>query len=125
MSVYVYVYVPVVCLFFSLALLWRLSWLHLQRLAHGCIPLFISDELNLYFYALTAHFWILAPGASERAGSASVAGGGWNDLWSSEENLPAAQAGSSQARDAPGDRGRSQGHLAGIRFLWTTEHRLH
>jgi IS1 family transposase/transposase-like protein len=27
-----------------------------QRLAPGCVPLFISDGLNLYFYALTAHF---------------------------------------------------------------------
>jgi IS1 family transposase/transposase-like protein len=27
-----------------------------QRLAPGCLPLFSSDGLNLYFYALTAHF---------------------------------------------------------------------
>jgi IS1 family transposase len=27
-----------------------------QLLAHGCLPLFTSDGLNLYFYALTAHF---------------------------------------------------------------------
>ncbi len=27
-----------------------------QRLATGCLPLFTSDGLNLYFYALTAHF---------------------------------------------------------------------
>jgi IS1 family transposase len=27
-----------------------------QRLAPGCIPLFTSDGLNCYFYALTAHF---------------------------------------------------------------------
>jgi hypothetical protein len=27
-----------------------------QLLAPGCIPLFTSDGLNLYFYALTAHF---------------------------------------------------------------------
>jgi transposase-like protein len=26
-----------------------------QRLAPGCLPLFTSDGLNLYFYALTAH----------------------------------------------------------------------
>ena len=25
-------------------------------LAPGCLPLFTSDGLNLYFYALTAHF---------------------------------------------------------------------
>jgi len=27
-----------------------------ERLAPGCLPLFTSDGLNLYFYALTAHF---------------------------------------------------------------------
>jgi IS1 family transposase len=27
-----------------------------QMLAPGCLPLFMSDGLNLYFYALTAHF---------------------------------------------------------------------
>src|SRR5262249_1798119 len=33
-----------------------------QMLAPGCIPLFTSDGLNLYFYALTAHFgqWLQA-----------------------------------------------------------------
>jgi IS1 family transposase len=32
-----------------------------QLLAPGCLPLFTSDGLNLYFYALTAHFghWLL------------------------------------------------------------------
>jgi IS1 family transposase len=32
-----------------------------QTLAPGCLPLFTSDGLNLYFYALTAHFghWLL------------------------------------------------------------------
>jgi len=32
-----------------------------QILAPGCIPLFTSDGLNLYFYALTAHFgqWLV------------------------------------------------------------------
>jgi IS1 family transposase/transposase-like protein len=32
-----------------------------QSLAPGCIPLFTSDGLNLYFYALTAHFgqWLV------------------------------------------------------------------
>jgi IS1 family transposase len=31
-----------------------------QTLALGCIPVFTSDGLNLYFYALTAHFgqWV-------------------------------------------------------------------
>ena len=38
-----------------------------QILAPGCLPLFTSDGLNLYFYALTAHFgqW-LALGRRER-----------------------------------------------------------
>jgi IS1 family transposase len=33
-----------------------------QRLAAGCVPVFTSDGLNLYFYALTAHFgqWVAA-----------------------------------------------------------------
>ncbi len=32
-----------------------------QSLAPGCLPLFTSDGLNLYFYALTAHFgqWLV------------------------------------------------------------------
>jgi transposase-like protein len=32
-----------------------------QSLASGCLPLFTSDGLNLYFYALTAHFgrWLV------------------------------------------------------------------
>ena len=35
-----------------------------QRLAPGCLPVFTSDGLNLYFYALTAHFgqWVVAVG---------------------------------------------------------------
>lgn len=35
-----------------------------ERLAPGCVPLFTSDGLILYFYALTAHFgeWIAAAG---------------------------------------------------------------
>jgi hypothetical protein len=53
---------------------------------------------------------------------APVAGGTKPDLWPSEEKLPAAQAGSGHARDAPGDRGRSQSCLTGIRLYWTIEH---
>jgi IS1 family transposase len=35
-----------------------------QRLAPDCLPVFTSDGLNLYFYALTAHFgrWVKAAG---------------------------------------------------------------
>ena len=36
-----------------------------QRMPSGCMPVFSSDGLKLYFYALTAHFghWVLPEGA--------------------------------------------------------------
>jgi IS1 family transposase len=36
-----------------------------ERLAPGCLPVFTSDGLNAYFYALTAHFgqWVQAAGS--------------------------------------------------------------
>jgi hypothetical protein len=37
-----------------------------QMLAPGCLPLFTSDGLNLYFYAALGPFWTLDPGASSR-----------------------------------------------------------
>jgi IS1 family transposase len=43
----------------------RLIYSLQQRLAPGCIPLFTSDGLNLYFYTARSSFWTLAPsGAS-------------------------------------------------------------
>jgi hypothetical protein len=51
-----------------------------------------------------------------------VAGGGWTDLRSSEENLPAAQAAARQARDASGNSGRSRGRLTGDGPLRAAEH---
>jgi Integrase core domain len=38
------------------------------RLASGCLPVFTSDGLNLYFYALTAHFgqWLASVGRQAR-----------------------------------------------------------
>jgi IS1 family transposase len=38
-----------------------------QRLAPGCTPVFTSDGLNLYFYALTAHSGQWMPGVGRRA----------------------------------------------------------
>jgi len=38
-----------------------------QRLAPGCIPVFTSDGLNHYFYALTAHFGQWVAGVGQRA----------------------------------------------------------
>ncbi len=45
-----------------------------QRLAPGCLPIFTSDGLNLYFYALTAHFGAWVAGVGRRARSWQVAG---------------------------------------------------
>jgi hypothetical protein len=41
------------------------------QLAPGCLPLFTSDGLNAYFYALTAHFghWIKHLGAEAESRS--------------------------------------------------------
>lgn len=46
-----------------------------QRLAPGCIPVFTSDGLNLYFYALTAHFGQWMAGVGRRAQRWQVAAG--------------------------------------------------
>jgi hypothetical protein len=58
-----------------------------ESLAPGCLPLFTSDGLNLYFYATPGSFWTLAPGGSERAGNAPVAGSGRLDLRPGEKML--------------------------------------
>jgi transposase-like protein/IS1 family transposase len=44
-----------------------------QRLAPGCIPVFTSDGLNQYFYALTAHFGYWVVGIGRRARQWQVA----------------------------------------------------
>ncbi len=46
-----------------------------QRLAPGCLPVFTSDGLNLYFYALTAHFGQWVNSGGRRAGQWQVAAG--------------------------------------------------
>ena len=48
-----------------------------QSLAPGCLPLFTSDGLNLYFYALTAHFgcWLLVSRRGRKALRWQVADG--------------------------------------------------
>ncbi len=45
------------------------------RLAPGCIPIFTSDGLNLYFYALTAHFGQWVAGVGRQARQWQVAAG--------------------------------------------------
>ena len=96
-----------------------------QMLAPGCLPLFMSDGLNLYFYAALGPFWRLAPGASSRQEHASVAGGGGPDLRPSEEKLPATQASPGLARDASWHRGRSHRYFTGTGFLWTAQYRFY
>ena len=46
-----------------------------QTLAAGCIPVFTSDGLNLYFYALTAHFGRWVAGVGRQARQWQVAAG--------------------------------------------------
>ena len=48
-----------------------------QLLAPGCLPLFTSDGLNLYFYALTAHFgqWLEVGCRGRKARQWQVAAG--------------------------------------------------
>jgi hypothetical protein len=58
-----------------------------QLLTPGCIPLFTSDGLNLYFYALLGPFWTMDPGRASWAERALVAGSGGLDLWSGEKKL--------------------------------------
>jgi hypothetical protein len=45
------------------------------RLASGCLPVFTSDTLSLYFYALTAHFGQWMAGVGRRARRWQVAAG--------------------------------------------------
>jgi IS1 family transposase len=45
------------------------------RLASNCLPVFTSDGLNLYFYALTAHFGQWVAGVGRRARRWQVAAG--------------------------------------------------
>jgi hypothetical protein len=58
-----------------------------QFLAPGCLPLFTSDGLNMYFYASLRSFWDMARRETSRAQRAPVAGGGRSDLWPGEEKL--------------------------------------
>jgi len=48
-----------------------------ESLAPGCLPLFTSDGLNLYFYALTAHFgqWLAVSCGGRKARQWQVAAG--------------------------------------------------
>jgi hypothetical protein len=58
-----------------------------QILAPGCLPLFTSDGLNVYFYASFCSFWDMAARETPRAECAPVAGGGEPDLRPGEAKL--------------------------------------
>jgi hypothetical protein len=68
------------------------------RLACGCLPVFTSDGLNLYFYALTAHFGQWVTGVGRRARQWLPRGRA--ELWTSQETLSAATAGRGHIRAA-------------------------
>jgi len=69
-----------------------------ERLASGCLPVFTSDGLNLYFYALTAHFGQWVAGVRRRARQWPLRGR--LNLRPGEEDLSAAGAGAAQPGDA-------------------------
>jgi hypothetical protein len=72
----------------------------------GCIPLFTSDGLDLYFYALTAHFWGVA--ASGGGAQAAVGCSGGAVLRSGQEAVSPPSAGG-------GGVSRTVGALADIK----------
>jgi hypothetical protein len=58
-----------------------------QLLTPGCLPLFTSDGLNLYFYASRGSFWEMARREMPRAELTPMAGGGGPDLRPGGEKL--------------------------------------
>jgi hypothetical protein len=96
-----------------------------QILAPGCVPLFTSDGLNLYFSAALRPFWILAQDWSPGAESPSAASGGQADIRSVKEKLSTSQTRASHASDAALNIGRSHGRETSIGPLWMAEHPFH
>ena len=81
-----------------------------QCLMPGCIPLFTSDGLDLYFYALTGTLWGVA--ASSGGAQAAVGCGSWAVLRSGQEAVSSPSAGRcGVSRTAGGDSGH-QGQAA-------------
>jgi hypothetical protein len=94
-------------------------------LVPGCLPLFTSDGLNVYFYALTAHFGQWLDMAHRGRKARKSASGSRTYIWAGEKKLPAAQADAGYACDAPGNRRGSQGRLTKTGFLGAAEHRFY
>jgi hypothetical protein len=93
-----------------------------RSLAPGCLPLFTSEGLNLYFYALTAHFghWLRMGRRGRKALRWQVAAG--LIYGQVKKSYRRRRAGTRLACDAPWDTGRSHGRLAAIRLLWRAQH---
>jgi hypothetical protein len=96
-----------------------------ELLAPDCLPLFISDGLNVYFYAARGSLWTVARGGSPRAESTPVASGGGPDLWASEKKLPAAQVDEGHACNAHWNKRSSPGCLTRTGLLRAAEHRIY
>ncbi len=96
-----------------------------QSLAPGCLPLFTSDGLNLYFYALTAHFgqWLVRSRRGHTVRRWQVAAG--LIYGQVKKSYRDRRAGTSDTCDASGNRGRSHRHLTEIGPLRAAEHRFH
>jgi transposase-like protein len=96
-----------------------------QMLAPGCLPLFTSDGLNVYFYALTAHFghWL----ENGRRGRKAL-------RWQVAPELIYGQVKKSYRRRKLtrvthvmrlGTEDADPRRLAGIGLLWTAQHGFH
>ena len=96
-----------------------------QMLAPGCLPIFTSDGLNLYFYALTAHFghWLEADRQGRHRRQWQVAKGLiYGQVKKCYRRRKLVRVTHVMRR---GNRRRSQSRPTGIRPLWSVEHRLY
>jgi len=91
-----------------------------QQLTPGCIPVGGSDGLNLYFYALSAHFGQSVAGAGRRARQWLLRGG--TDLWPSEEGVSAPEVGRRHLRHAVRDACGAEDKVTGAGAEWEIEH---
>jgi hypothetical protein len=85
-----------------------------ERLASGCLPVFTSDGLNLYFYALTAHFGQWVAGVSRGARQWLLRGR--LNLRPGEEDLSTAEADAGHSGDALWDARCAHQALTGLRL---------
>jgi transposase-like protein len=94
-------------------------------LAPGYLPLFTSDGLNLYFYALTAHFgqWLALGRRGRNVRQWQVAAGMiYGQVKKSYRRRKLVRVTHVMRLGTPG---RSHSRLTGIGPLWTVEHRFY